>query len=37
MTAASLLTRLGRRDLAVATGGPADWAAAHHRPLDTSP
>jgi hydroxyacylglutathione hydrolase len=36
MTAASLLTRLGYRDLSVATGGPGDWAAAHGRALETS-
>jgi len=35
MTAASLLTRRGHRDLAVAIGGPQDWAAAHGRPLET--
>ena len=35
MTAASLLTRHGHRDLAVAIGGPQDWAAAHGRPLET--
>jgi rhodanese-related sulfurtransferase len=28
MTAASLLQRSGRHDLAVLDGGPADWAAA---------
>jgi hydroxyacylglutathione hydrolase len=36
MTAASLLTRLGHRDLSVATGGPGDWAAAHGCALETS-
>jgi glyoxylase-like metal-dependent hydrolase (beta-lactamase superfamily II)/rhodanese-related sulfurtransferase len=36
MTAASLLARLGHRELAVAIGGPGDWAAAHHHPLETS-
>ena len=36
MTAASLLARLGRQDLTVAVGGPEDWAAARHRPLETS-
>jgi hypothetical protein len=35
MTAASLLSRLGHPDLAVAIGGPEDWAAAHHRRLET--
>src|SRR5215831_1279315 len=35
MTAASLLTRRGHRDLAVAIGGPQEWAAGHGRPLET--
>jgi glyoxylase-like metal-dependent hydrolase (beta-lactamase superfamily II)/rhodanese-related sulfurtransferase len=35
MTGASLLTRAGRTDVAVAVGGPDDWAAAHQLPLDT--
>jgi glyoxylase-like metal-dependent hydrolase (beta-lactamase superfamily II)/rhodanese-related sulfurtransferase len=35
MTAASLLARLGHQDLAVAIGGPGDWAAAHDHPLET--
>jgi hydroxyacylglutathione hydrolase len=34
-TAASLLERAGRRDLAILTGGPRDWAAATGRPMDT--
>jgi hypothetical protein len=34
MTAASLLARQGGRDLAVAIGGPGDWAAAHDQPLE---
>jgi glyoxylase-like metal-dependent hydrolase (beta-lactamase superfamily II)/rhodanese-related sulfurtransferase len=34
MTAASLLRRAGRRDLAVLNGGPADWAAATGRELE---
>jgi rhodanese-related sulfurtransferase/glyoxylase-like metal-dependent hydrolase (beta-lactamase superfamily II) len=34
MTAASLLQRTGRRDLAVLDGGPADWATATGRSLD---
>jgi hydroxyacylglutathione hydrolase len=33
MTAATLLERTGRRDLAVLTGGPDDWAAATGRRL----
>jgi glyoxylase-like metal-dependent hydrolase (beta-lactamase superfamily II) len=33
MTAASMLQRAGRRDLAVLAGGPGDWAAATGRPL----
>ncbi|WP_416981866.1 MBL fold metallo-hydrolase [Streptomyces sp. T028] len=33
MTAASLLERAGRSDLAVLDGGPADYAAAHGEPL----
>jgi hypothetical protein len=37
MSAASLLCQLGHQDLAVAIGGPGDWAAAHDRPLDTGP
>jgi hypothetical protein len=36
MTAASLLARLGHQDLAVAIGGPGDWAAARGLPLETS-
>ena len=35
MTAASLLARHGHQSLAVAIGGPPDWAAAHGRPLET--
>ena len=35
MTAASLLTPKPGADLAVAVGGPGDWAAAHARPLET--
>jgi hydroxyacylglutathione hydrolase len=35
MTAASLLAAAGRSDLTVAVGGPADWAAATGRPLQT--
>jgi hydroxyacylglutathione hydrolase len=35
MTAASLLARRGHPSLAVAVGGPPDWAAAHGRPLET--
>jgi rhodanese-related sulfurtransferase len=34
MTAASVLARAGRRDLAVLDGGPADWATATGRRLD---
>jgi hydroxyacylglutathione hydrolase len=34
-TAASLLERAGRHDLAILAGGPADWAAATGRRLDT--
>ncbi|MFP3991832.1 MBL fold metallo-hydrolase [Streptomyces sp. E11-3] len=34
MTAASLLQRAGRRDLAVLDGGPGDWATATGRPLE---
>jgi len=37
MTAASLLARRGHPDLAVAVGGPGDWAAAHGQPLQTGP
>jgi len=37
MTAASLLARRGHPDLAVAVGGPQDWAAAHDQPLETDP
>ena len=37
MTAASLLARRGHPDLAVAVGGPGDWAAAHGQPLETGP
>jgi rhodanese-related sulfurtransferase len=33
LTAASLLERAGRRDLAVLVGGPDDWAEATGRPL----
>jgi hydroxyacylglutathione hydrolase len=36
MTAASLLAAIGRSDLTVALGGPADWAAATGRRLETS-
>ena len=35
MTAASLLARHGHQSLAVAIGGPPDWAAAHGRSLET--
>jgi hydroxyacylglutathione hydrolase len=35
MTGASLLQAAGRSGLAVAVGGPGDWAAANHCPLDT--
>jgi len=35
MTAASILAAAGRPDLAVAVGGPADWAAATGRNLET--
>ena len=35
MTAASILAAAGHRDLAVAVGGPADWAAATGRTLET--
>ena len=35
MTGASLLARAGRGQVAVAVGGPDDWAAAHHRALHT--
>jgi hydroxyacylglutathione hydrolase len=34
-TAASLLERAGRHDLSILAGGPADWAAATGRRLDT--
>jgi hypothetical protein len=34
MTAASLLQRAGRRDLAVLDGGPDDWAASTGRNLE---
>jgi hydroxyacylglutathione hydrolase len=34
MTGASLLARAGRSQVAVAIGGPDDWAAAHDRALD---
>jgi hypothetical protein len=37
MTAASLLARHGHRGLAVAVGGPEDWATAHSRTLETGP
>ena len=33
MTRASLLVGAGPRDVAVAVGGPDDWAAAHDQPL----
>ena len=33
MTGASLLAGAGRSDVAVAVGGPDDWAAAHDQPL----
>jgi hydroxyacylglutathione hydrolase len=36
MTAASLLARAGRGDVAVVVGGPEDWARATGRPLSTS-
>ena len=36
MTAASLLERAGRRDVAVLLGGPDDWAAAHGAALETA-
>lgn len=36
MTAASLLERAGRRDVAVVVGGPDDWADATGRPLSRS-
>jgi hypothetical protein len=36
MTAASLLQRAGRTDLTVLDGGPADYAAAHGKHLDTT-
>src|SRR5216683_1405844 len=35
MTAASILAAAGREDLAVAVGGPADWAAVSGRSLQT--
>ena len=35
MSAASILAAAGHRDLAVAVGGPSDWAAASGRPLTT--
>ena len=35
MSAASILAAAGHRDLAVAVGGPAEWAAASGRPLTT--
>lgn len=35
MSAASLLARAGRRDVAVLTGGPGDWAASTSRTLET--
>ncbi len=35
MTAASLLTRAGRRGVVVALGGPNDWAVAHQLALQT--
>lgn len=35
MTGASLLEAAGRSDLSVAVGGPGDWAAARHLPLET--
>jgi hydroxyacylglutathione hydrolase len=35
MTGASLLEPAGWSDLTVAVGGPGDWAAARHLPLDT--
>ena len=34
-TAASILERTGRTDVAVLVGGPDDWAAEHHAPLAT--
>jgi hydroxyacylglutathione hydrolase len=35
MTAASILEAAGHRDLAAVVGGPAEWAAASGRPLET--
>jgi glyoxylase-like metal-dependent hydrolase (beta-lactamase superfamily II)/rhodanese-related sulfurtransferase len=35
MSAASLLARAGRRDVAVLTGGPGDWARSTSRSLET--
>jgi hydroxyacylglutathione hydrolase len=35
MTAASILEAAGHRDLAAVAGGPAEWAAASGRPLET--
>ncbi len=35
MTAASILAAWGRENLAVAVGGPDDWAAASGRSLET--
>lgn len=35
-TAASILERAGRRDVAVLVGGPDDWAAEHNVPLATT-
>jgi hypothetical protein len=35
MTAASILAAAGHPDLAVAVGGPADWAVATGRNLET--
>src|SRR5216683_1824122 len=37
MTAASVLAAAGHHDLAVAVGGPADWAAAAGQSLETGP
>ncbi|MEP6800119.1 MAG: rhodanese-like domain-containing protein [Lapillicoccus sp.] len=35
MTAASILHRAGRTEVAVLDGGPADWAQAAGRPLES--
>lgn len=36
MTAASMLERSGRTDMAVLIGGPDEWADAHGTSLDSS-